>query len=115
MKQIQENLKQPSKAADRRDSGRVACEAVHCSVGEVLDLSATGMCLKRSRTRMLTFRKVFTAEFRIGDRVVRISCRVIWMRQVGLLHQVLGVRFVEPTTDTQIQLLQLAKRSCVVA
>lgn len=70
-----------------RRHGRVRCQDIACSLGELMDLSASGM-----RVRLPAMGIVDRAEQ--GDELtvtlqgldgpIRLLCRVVWSRKVGI-------------------------------
>lgn len=75
---------------NRRRSGRIHQETLQCSLGEVLDLSATGM-------RVIA-RKVPKGTFSISvegiSENLRIECEVMWSKRKSFWKHEIGLRFV---------------------
>lgn len=96
---------------NRRRSGRVRCELVRCSMGEVLDISAGGMrVFRRNRpgphagdTVVVTI-AALGREIKTPVRIGRVDC-------LGLFHVEVGLEFVEITAPLREALNEIARSS----
>ncbi len=98
-----------SGGVNRRRHGRVKCHGVKSSLGDVLDVSASG-CKVKSRSRLGA---------RVGE-VVRITihpqtsesfeayARVVWCRKVGLFQYHSGLCFEHITPEVRRGLAAIA-------
>jgi len=95
----------PASGGTRRKHGRLEQEAVMSGLGQVLDLSASGM-------RVLGRKSVPRGEFTTWIRGLGVSmtvrARVAWSKRRGMLRQELGLQFVNVTPDVARQLTDLA-------
>ena len=76
-----------------RRSPRLQPDEATCNLGEVLDLSTTGI---RLRTRCLQLHSkhqltLTCCNFKIGP----VSARVVWTRKVGMLKYESGLEFID--------------------
>lgn len=95
----------PAKPApDFRRSGRLRIEAVTCSLGEILDLSKSGMRILTRRSMNPGPAYNLPAVIHAFDRRLELTCRVAWVKKAGLLKREVGLEFGE-LTDQQSQML----------
>ena len=81
---------------NRRRNGRVVLQEVQCSLGEVLDLSTTGMRVQTKLKHDLKVGQTFGMVLQSLDGPVNVAATVAWIRKVGWGKHQLGVRFVDP-------------------
>lgn len=92
---------------NRRNFGRVLCQSIHCSLGEVLDLSAKGL---RVRTRQnIPTGQIFAVTVETLDGPVSIACFAPWRKRVGLFRYELGICFVDISRHAATALNNLAR------
>lgn len=94
-------------ANNARRHGRVVCQDTTCSVGKILDLSASGM---RVRTRhKLPEGAVFIVVLHGLEQPLRVPCRVTWSKRSGLFSREFGIVFHETDGTTRSALTRLAR------
>jgi len=102
-------LEDQSPALTRRRHGRVRCGDTRCTLGEVLDLSASGVrVLVRGRVR-LKKDSVTPMLLEMGDNVVPVKARVVWISRAGWFRHTAGLQFVDVTPEQRAKLIQLAQ------
>jgi hypothetical protein len=75
----------------RRSTGRLRQERLQCSLGQILDLSSSGMRLvgrKAPRTDV-------TVTIYDRDRILQVTARPVWSKRIGLLKREIGLTFVD--------------------
>lgn len=95
-------------ASNRRRHGRVLCQDVECSLGEVLDLSASGMRI-RLRGKPPAIGETFELTLDALDIHLVIPSKVCWVRKAGLLKQDAGIEFAAIDAKTRSSLALLAR------
>lgn len=91
--------------SNRRISGRIhVSHEVHCSLGAVVDLSATGARVFSSKAQCGCLR----LEFRAPGMLVQLPAEIVWCKRVGFRQHLLGVRFLEVDRTAAATLLQMA-------
>lgn len=96
---------------DRRRS-RVHTVLLRCFLGEIVDLSQTGMRVRcRRKPRMERHAKRLASPITIEGAHESLSIRVrpVWVRSVGFLHHEIGLAFVDPTSEQSAALTRLAR------
>lgn len=97
----------PSASACKRQTARADVTSdVKCDHGEVIDLSNRGIRL-RSRKRWHEGQIRQIAINADGMRVA-VEAQCVWSRQEGMFTHLLGLAFVQPTTDQQSTLTSIA-------
>jgi hypothetical protein len=89
----------------RRLHGRLAQELLACDLGEVIDLSATGM---RVLARRLPSREFEAEIYGASSDRVRVRCKVRWSRQTGRKQFEVGLEFIDPAPDLLQNLTKIA-------
>jgi hypothetical protein len=97
------------KNAEGRRHGRVLTQGVECSVGEVLDLSASGMRIK-TRFKLPNEGEVFPISVFTMDGPLAILGRIRWIRRRGLFLREAGVEFFDLGPRSKTVLSELAGR-----
>lgn len=93
----------------RRRHGRVRCQETRCTLGEVLDLSASGVrVLTRGRVR-LKRDTVIPMIIEVGDRAVPVQAKVVWVNKAGWRRRTAGLQFVDLTPELRARLAELAQ------
>jgi len=102
-------LETAAKAANLRKFGRVVCQDIRCSLGPVLDLSATGMRVKTRST--LGRGQVFTIVIDGLDGPVALAGTVQWVRRCGIISfsREIGILFTDVPQATANALCRLAR------
>jgi hypothetical protein len=90
--------------SNRRAAGRLHQEAVTCTVGTVVNLSAGGMQV----VCCWVPRGEFPTTIRGLGMELEVLCRVAWTRRRGLLKREVGLEFVDVADDVARKLSQLA-------
>ncbi len=100
---------------NRRNGGRMRIGDLECSFGELLDISATGLRVRRGGLiPAVPGRKVKVV---VGSHVgmLKITCQVMRSRRVGLFGHEVGLRFVDLTDEGHELLSRIAREAPVVA
>lgn len=111
-------IARPQSAKDDRRHGRLACELLSSSLGEVLDISASGVRVRRrGRVRVAKGEEVsITLQF--GGSKIPAKVRVAWTRRAGFWSHELGLEFIDITDASRkviTQLGRLARKSRTIA
>ncbi len=100
----------PGDASDKRRHGRVVCQGIECSIGEVQDLSASGMRVK-TRYKLPDEGNVFVITLITPDGPLAILSRVRWMKRCGLFMREAGLEFFDLGPRSKQVLQQMAGRA----
>ncbi len=103
--QDQVSLKDP-----RRRHGRVRCLDIDCNLGEILDVSASGMRV-RTNQRPPTIGTSLTTTVKGLDGPVEFNGVVVWTKRSGFFKFEVGVEFREPSAQMRTALARLARAS----
>ncbi|NUQ67697.1 MAG: PilZ domain-containing protein [Phycisphaerales bacterium] len=103
-------LKDPNAPTNSRRAGRVFCQDVTCSLGEIRDLSASGMRV-RTRQKPPPLNQPITLTLETLDGPMVIGCEVVWARRTGFFQRELGVTFRGLNDRTRLALSRLAQAS----
>lgn len=104
-------IARPQSARDDRRHGRLACELLKCSLGEVLDISASGMRVRQKGRVHVTKGEELPIAIQFGATKVPIKVRVAWARSSGFWSHELGVEFVDITDESRKVITQLSRLS----
>ncbi len=114
---LTDRLKGGLKAGIPRRDERFAAKELNCPMGDIVDLSASGMRLRRKGKPPV--REGQTERFTLGGSTqkVTVSGRVVWLKRASLVANVfeMGVQFVGLTPGQSAALVQLARYGFVGA
>ncbi len=98
--------------SDRRRHGRIQTEAVTCSMGDVVDMSASGVKVRRKGRRAVQLGDSFTITLKYGQFALPVDVRVVRLQKIGFRRYIFGLEFLEVNEHIRAKLAQLA---CVAA
>lgn len=104
------SLTGPKKDKEGRRHGRVMCQDITCSIGDVLDLSASGMKV-RTRYKLPGEGNVFVITLVTADGPLAILSRVRWIKRSGLFMREAGLEFFDLGPKSRQVLQALAGRA----
>lgn len=81
---------------------------IACSMGTLLDLSASGMRI-RTRGTMPTVGTKFAVTIQGLEESLLVECVVRWTRKTGMLSRELGIEFENVNAEIRRSLTELAK------
>lgn len=89
----------PTKAVNHRKNGRFRCELLECSLGEVRDLSPTGMRVIRKARKPMKVGKVRRLKVCSLFGTIRLRAKVVWSHMSAERINELGLTFLDITPD----------------
>lgn len=99
----------PAGSTSRRRHGRVRCEQTRCTLGSVLDLSASGMrVLIKGRPRFRAG-EVASMQVEIDGGALVLMAKVVWLNKVSWRRHVAGLEFVDVEPELRQRLVELAR------
>ena len=104
----------PKEAAhdNRRRHGRVRVAGVLASIGEVIDISASGMKLRSRTATGLRIGGLCTFSMATPEGVLAVDVLVMWTKRVGWRQSEIGVQFVNITEDAWVG-IRSVMRGCM--
>lgn len=96
---------------ERRRHGRLRCEETSCCVGQVEDLSASGMRVKRRGRPIMEIGDELTIGVHpdAGEPAIKLHARVVWIEKSGFRQHIYGMEFADLSDDQKRQLSELAR------
>lgn len=103
-----------TKATDEsRRIGRVRCQNVRSSLGEVLDISGTGLRV-RSRSRPpIREGQNFDLSLHVLGRDLTVGAHAVWVRKCGWRRWEMGIAFSRLGKDARNSLRDLARATTI--
>jgi hypothetical protein len=100
--------------SDRRRHGRLRCESTRSCIGDVVDISASGMRVQRSGRPVLEVGDEFriTVHPDAGEPVLTLPSRVVWIERKGFRKHIYGIEFANLNDDQKRRLGELARIVC---
>jgi hypothetical protein len=95
--------------ANKRRAGRVRTMMVRSTLGDVLDLSATGCRLRSGRKPRCAKGDELRLTIAGLDGPISTRAQVAWVRRAGLRAHELGVHFLDPDAEARRGLAALAR------
>jgi len=99
----------PPRDDDRRRHGRIRTEEVTCSIGDVVDLSASGMRVESKGRRAVSLGDTVSLTLKYGQYALPIDAQVVRIQKTGFRRHVLGLQFEKLNPDIQSKLTQMAR------
>jgi len=96
-------------AANQRKHGRLHPQGVECSLGRVLDVSASGMRVETRGKPIVEMGETAPLTIHGFDGPFMVVCRVCWIRKTGWRAHQIGVVFVEVSPVQRAALSALAR------
>ncbi len=97
---------QPRPEGEGRVCGRLRCEMMECDLGEVADISASGMRVKTKGKPPVKVGDRMKLGIRAAGTQSVVMAEVIWLKKQGWFRHELGLRFVDVGISTRILLDQ---------
>lgn len=100
--------------SDRRRHGRLRCESTCSCIGNVLDISASGMRVQRTGRHVMEVGDGFriTVHPDAGEPILTLPSRVVWIERKSFRKHVYGIEFAELNDDQKRLLGELARIVC---
>lgn len=95
--------------AQQRRCGRVICQETMCSLGQILDLSATGARVQCSGKPGVEPGMNIAVQVQTLDGPVDVGARVVWVRKAGWRKHLIGLQFVQVSDGARAALARLAR------
>ena len=96
----------PREGGDHRGCGRLRCELIHCDLGEIADMSATGMRVKARSKPPVKVGERIKLTLRSVDIQSEVWAEVVWLKKKGWFRHELGLRFMDVGMSTRALLDQ---------
>lgn len=97
------------RGSNARRHGRLQTRDLTCSLGEVLDISASGMRVVTKSIRSVHAGEQAACSVGSVHGSFSIYVRVAWARRVSLAKWELGIEFVDPTPAASEVLSRIAR------
>lgn len=96
---------------ERRRHGRLRCEETSCCVGQVTDLSASGMRVKRRGRPIMEVGDELQIGVHpdAGEPAITLTARVVWIEKAGFRQHIYGMEFAGLNDQQRIKLGELAR------
>lgn len=98
-------------ASNARRCGRVRCQWTHCDLGEIIDISSSGMRVSCRRRPAADAGARFSVIIEGHDDKFDVSGRMVWKKKGGLFKWIIGFEFDELSPAAKKGLALLARSS----
>ncbi len=95
--------------AEVRRTGRLRCNMLECTLGEVIDISAAGMRVRHKGSPRFAVGDVIALSLVFASAEVRLETRVVWMRRIGFRRHEIGFEFCGIDPQTRDGLIEIAR------
>lgn len=104
------NMIVPDGTSNNRRHGRLRCDGMKCSIGVVLDVSASGLRLRCGRGAPDPGDTVEL--YLVGsDRCVKFRAKCVWTRRAGLFRREVGLEYLDMTDDMRRSLMVIVREA----
>ena len=94
---------------NQRKNGRLTAQDAHTALGQVLDISASGMRIRRRGARAVRVGDRFLLDLYVCGRAVRLPVEVMRIQKAGWRSHDYGLRFGELPPEMRAQFGQVAR------
>lgn len=106
-----ENAEHKTPAVNGRRHGRVRCELMKSSHGDVLDVSASGMRVTFKGAPEFIPGQEFDVDLETIEGCLKVGVRVVWIRKISITRFEAGMEFLGLTADQKQMLAYVARAS----
>lgn len=97
---------------DLRRKGRLRCEMLVCApLGQVVDLSGSGMRVTRRGGRICKPGQTVQVTLEHAEGHMQLKARVSWLRKTGFRRQEIGLEFIDMSPSLQSELARVARNA----
>lgn len=98
-----------SRDDDRRTCGRLRTEQLQTDLGQVVNLSGSGMRVLARQSRLERLGETLDITIAgLGERIT-VRATIVWSRRIGFRRHVLGFRFADLPQRERSRLTELAR------
>lgn len=97
------------KGPERRGKGRVRCDLLLSTLGEIVDLSASGLRVRTRGSQSLQINDVIYLKLSAPEEELLVKVQVVWTRRTGFRKHEVGMHFLNPSPQLQSKLIQIAR------
>lgn len=94
---------------NRRRAGRVFTHHVECSLGTVLDLSATGLRVRTGMRPGVVVGEVFWMTIGGYSGKFQVKCQCAWVKKAGWFSHEVGIHFLEVDPESRAHLTEIGR------
>ncbi len=98
-----------SRGAEVRRTGRLRCDMLTCTFGDVVDLSAAGMRVRHKGGLRVAVDDSVSLTLSFAAAEVSLDARVVWMRRTGFRRHEIGFEFTDMSPETRECLHEIAR------
>lgn len=98
-----------SGGTQRRRFERHPTEAVRCDVGDVLDLSGSGVRLQTATKPPIEVGQIARITLKFSGKVARLQVQARWIKRAGLKRHEIGLKFINTTPKTRAVIDSVAR------
>lgn len=98
-----------SQATNRRRHGRLRCDDTHSTLGQVRDLSGSGMRVVRQGRCLVDVGDEFAVMLRWDETSLPVRVEVVRVTKLGFRKFEYGLRFVDLNDEARGELTRIAK------
>lgn len=95
--------------SDRRRAGRLRTEDLRSTLGQVYDLSCTGIGVIRRGRKIGSVGDGVMVRLTYNDEDLVVSCRIMRIERLGFRRHRYGLQFIDVDAQTQSKLALLAR------
>ncbi|MEE9211460.1 MAG: PilZ domain-containing protein [Phycisphaeraceae bacterium] len=97
----------PFEKPEGRSTGRIWGDTLECSLGTVIDLSASGMRVHRRAGRIIKPDTTITVTLQSAVGALQLKSRVVWAQKIGFWRQEIGLKFLDVSPELRTALSNL--------
>ena len=99
----------PDRLEERRRHGRLKCDSTDCALGELIDLSASGMRVLRKGRSPYKIGSEFKIDLWMDQTKIPVTVRLVHIEKRGFRKRVLGLEFINQSDEQRRRIVELAR------
>ena len=96
-------------AEDLRSHGRLKTQEATCSLGRVVDISASGLKVRRSGKQKVSPGDTLNLDLQVASLTTSFPVRVVWVSKSGFFNTDIGLMFDDLSDQQRSELVTIAK------
>lgn len=96
-------------SSDHRRHGRLRCNSLTCTLGQILDMSGSGMRVYTKKKPSNTVNDITMITINTMPKSLDVKIRIVWIHHVGFRKYELGLEYEDLTQGTRSAICAIAR------
>lgn len=101
----------PGRFEERRRHGRLKCDSTDCTLGELVDISASGMRVMRRGRSPYRIGFEFKLDLWMDQMKIPVKVRLVHIEKRGFRRRILGLEFIDQSDEQRRRIVEVARNA----